>query len=93
MGIKSDKGQIARRTVVGATRDHAIIVAVTEPISLSNLARAMLEEFPSLDRLLNLDGGPSTGLKTKSIQFPNEWPVRNYIGKTSANERSTREGR
>lgn len=93
VGIKSDRGQTARRTVIGLTREQGIIVAVTEPITLTDLARGMLAEFPSLDRLLNLDGGPSTALKTESIQVLNDWPVRNYIGKQGANVGCARSAR
>ena len=93
IGIKSDTGQTARRTVIGVTRDQTIVLAVTEPISLSDLARAMLAELPSLDRLLNLDGGPSTALKTGSIQVLNVSPVRNYIGKRSGNKTLDRKPR
>lgn len=85
MGIKSSDGRIARRTVVGSTKDRTLVFAVTEEITLSNLARAMLAEFPSLDRLLNLDGGPSTAIMARSVRVLNAWPVRNYIGRKNAN--------
>lgn len=93
LGIKSDAGQVARRTVIGLTREQDLIFAVTEPITLTELARGMLEEFPSLDRLLNLDGGPSTALKTETFQLLNASPVRNYIGKKNANNRLHRMSR
>ncbi len=87
LGLKSRDGRVARRTVVGVMKDQTLVFAVAEPITLFDLARAMMAEFPSLDRLLNLDGGPSTALKARHIEVLNEWPVRNYIGKRSSGSR------
>jgi len=41
----------------------------------------LIDPGSSIERLLNLDGGPSTALKTDSLEILNRWPVRNYIGK------------
>ena len=37
--------------------------------------------MPKLDRLLNLDGGPSTGLRSNDIKILNSSAVRNYLVK------------
>ena len=81
IGIKSRSGKKAKRTLIGLTEDHSLVIVVSKPILLYDLARAIKKKMPSIERLLNLDGGPSTALKTAAYQILNEWPVRNYIVK------------
>lgn len=82
VGIKSRSGKEARRTLIGTSRSRDIVIMITEPIYLFDLAVAVKRRFPELERLLNLDGGPSTALKTETTEIPNVLPVRNYIVKT-----------
>lgn len=81
MGIRSRSGAPARRTLVGLTKTDDLVIIVTEPIYLLDLAEFIAKRFPSIERLLNLDGGPSTALMTDSHTVVNEWPVRNYVTK------------
>jgi uncharacterized protein YigE (DUF2233 family) len=81
MGIRSRSGAPARRTLVGLTKTDDLVIIVTEPIYLLDLAEFIAKRFPSIERLLNLDGGPSTALMTGSHTVVNEWPVRNYVTK------------
>ena len=76
----------ARRTLVGTKNDKSIIVMSTGPITLYNLARAVKIRFPEIDRLLDLDGGPSTALVTGVTAVTNGKPVRNYIVKKIGNK-------
>lgn len=82
IGIHSQSERQAERTLVGTMQDGAIVVIVTEPISLYDLAHGIKKHLPAVDRLLNLDGGPSTALKTSSQEVLNKGPVRNYIALT-----------
>lgn len=81
IGIRSENGKQAPRTAIGQTRNGDIVIVVTGPLSLMELAIAIMREVPSIDRVLNLDGGPSTALKTPDIEVLNQWPIRNYIVK------------
>ena len=63
---------------------------MTEPILLYDLSVAIKKKMPRLERLLNLDGGPSTALKTASHEVLNRWPVRNYIVKSKRPFQETR---
>lgn len=81
MGIRANNGSAARRTLIGKTTDGRLLIMVTKPITLFELAGAIKAHFPDIERLLNLDGGPSTGMKTHGIEIPNQWPVRNYLVK------------
>ena len=82
IGIHSSAGKEAPRTVVGRTLDDEIIIAVTEPVDLYDLAREALRVFPNIERMLNLDGGPSTALQTGDVEIRNSAPVRNYLAQT-----------
>jgi len=81
VGIESRSGMRARRTLIGVTSDKDLIIVVTEPIFLLDLAYAIKKHLPAIERLLNLDGGPSTALVTGSRTVVNRWPVRNYLVK------------
>lgn len=81
IGIKSRNGKISKRTLIGITKDQEILIIITKPIQLYDLALAVKSKIPKLERLLNLDGGPSTALVCKSEKIINKWPVRNYIAK------------
>ena len=82
IGIKSRSGHKAKRTLIGMTKNKSLVIIVTKPILLYDLAFQIKKHLPSVERLLNLDGGPSTALTTSSIDITNNWPVRNYIEKT-----------
>ena len=82
IGIHSRSGVEARRTLVGITEADDLVIIVTEPIYLLDLANFIAKRFPSIDRLLNLDGGPSTALISDGHEILNQWPVRNYLIKT-----------
>jgi uncharacterized protein YigE (DUF2233 family) len=79
IGIKSRDSSVERRTLVGKTTDGKLLIIVTKPIALYDLAVEVKAKIPKVERLLNLDGGSSTALKTKSLEVLNKWPVRNYI--------------
>ena len=82
IGIRSQSERKAERTLVGVTQDASIVIIVTEPVTLHDLAHAIKKHLPAVDRLLNLDGEPSTALKTSSHEILNKGPVRNYIALT-----------
>jgi uncharacterized protein YigE (DUF2233 family) len=81
IGIRSNDGKISRRTLIGKTTGNGLVIIVTSPVSLYDLANFIKMRFPDIERLLNLDGGPSTALKTDSIEVVNVLPVRSYIFK------------
>lgn len=88
IGIHKNDGVRAERTLIGMTEDGRLIILVTKPVTLYDLARSINASLPEVDRLLNLDGGPSTSVKTSQVERKNQWPVRNYIAKEkSANKR------
>jgi hypothetical protein len=79
IGIHSNDGVRAERTLIGETNDHRLLILVIKPITLYDLAAAIKKAMPEIERLLNLDGGPSTALKTPKNEILNRLPVRNYI--------------
>jgi len=81
IGIHSRTGKRAARTAIGRLTDDTLVILVTEPIELYDLAREAKRDFPTMERLLNLDGGPSTALKTPEREIRNTAPVRNYLAK------------
>ena len=87
IGIHSRVGKEAPRTVVGRTFDGELIIAVTEPVDLYDLAHEALRVFPNIERMLNLDGGPSTALKTDNVEIRNSAPVRNYLAQKIVKDR------
>ena len=81
VGIRSKSGRRARRTLIGMTTDGRLVILITEPIYLVDLANAVKKSLPKLERLLNLDGGPSTGVIARGVKVVNRMPVRNYLYK------------
>lgn len=86
IGIKSDSGIKAKRTLIGQKTDNSIVIVVTQPITLLKLALSIKRKLPAIERLLNLDGGPSTALKTSIHEELNSLPVRNYLIKLKQNQ-------
>ena len=84
IGIKTPSGYKAKRTLIGQNRDGSLVIIVCKEIRLFELAQAIKKHLPQLERLLNLDGGPSTALKSAKHEVLNPWPVRNYIVKKSS---------
>lgn len=87
-GIRRDSGERARRSIV-IESDHAIAVAVTSACGLYDLMNALLLEpqafgVDRVDRALNLDGGPSSGLAVrlpsgKVEQVPERTRIRTVL--------------
>ena len=71
IGIISNDGEISRRTLIGKTTGNELVIIITSQVSLFDIANFIKKKFPDIDRLLNLDGGPSTALKTDSIEMVN----------------------
>lgn len=65
--VKSDSGKIARRTAIGVDRYNKlyVIVADTQAISLFDFMNEIIKTNISFTHVLNLDGGPSTGIYAK----------------------------
>ncbi len=80
IGIYS-RAEKARRTLIGLTEEKELVIVATKEIDLYDLAYAVKKQMPRMERLLNLDGGPSSAFKTPTVEILNEWPVRNYIAK------------
>ncbi len=85
MGIRSKTGRKARRTLIGIMNTEELVIIVTEPIYLLDLAKIIHKLYPSMDRLLNLDGGPSTALMSEQHRVVNIFPVRNYLVQQKTN--------
>lgn len=81
IGIRSESGLPAKRTVVAQTQEGEILIITTTAVSLFELARLLKVKLPSIDCALNLDGGPSTGLIYENIRIENQNPVRNFLRK------------
>lgn len=81
IGIRRATGRRAARTLIGRNRDDSMFVLVTSPIDLYDLAHLIKKHKPEVERLLNLDGGPSTALRCGDVAIDNLTPVRNYLGK------------
>ena len=86
-GVKTP-GPVARRTVIATTDDERILVLVTAPLPLvavSSLLVGHAADFgvTRVERALNLDGGPSTGLAAQTtdgqVLLPELGPVRNVV--------------
>ena len=84
IGIRSDDRLRAERTLIGVTTSGTLLIMTTKPVTLFDLAVAVKMQMPDVERLLNLDGGPSTALKTADLEVVNRSPVRNYIVKQRA---------
>lgn len=81
LGIRTDNGLPAKRTVVAKTSSHSILIITTTAVTLYELSHLLKERIPDIDAALNLDGGPSTGLIYKNIRIENQNPVRNFLKK------------
>lgn len=86
LGIYSNNGRKARRTVLGQTADGGVLVMTTTEVTLFDLARVLKDKLPQIERALNLDGGPSVGLIYDDILIRNPSPVRNFIRKQKTGE-------
>lgn len=85
LGVTEDSGRVARRTFVGVDRDGLMYVGVVPyvPLSLFHLAQ-FLKQLPiRWTHVLNLDGGPSTGLwmqqGSRNELFDSYVPVPNIL--------------
>ena len=81
IGIHSSAGTTAKRTLIAKKRDGSILVITTTPVFLDQLAKILKAEIPDIERALNLDGGPSTGLVYQDVHVENVNPVRNFLRK------------
>lgn len=81
IGIYSDSGRKAARTLVGQLQDDSLVIISTTDVSLYQLAHIINKEKPEIERLLNLDGGPSACLYFDEIRRDNRGPVRTFIRK------------
>ena len=63
--VTEESGKLGRRTFIGLDRQQNAYVGVVpdEPITLRELSLALKTLDIDWDRVINLDGGPSTGLK------------------------------
>lgn len=84
-GIRKAGGPLARRTVLAQTKKSWLIITTT-PVTLYDLAVCLDMKGVSdekIDRALNFDGGPSTGIFLQSedviLQEAEFWPVRNVL--------------
>ncbi|PXA02830.1 hypothetical protein DDZ13_15085 [Coraliomargarita sinensis] len=78
-GIYNRSGTAAKRTVIGITTDEKVFVMTTSEVYLYDLSKILRTELPSIDRALNLDGGPSVGLIYGETSMKNTNPVRNFL--------------
>lgn len=62
--LKSDSGKAARRTFVGLDREGRVYVGILPyaQMSLFELAKQLVSLPIAWDRVLNMDGGPSSGM-------------------------------
>lgn len=83
--LTEDSGLTARRTFVGTDAQENIYLGVVpgEPMTLFALSRALAALDVKWQSVMNLDGGPSTGLVIHSgayaDQYPSVTPVPNVI--------------
>ena len=68
IAVATDTGRIARRTFIGLDRDGNVYMGIVPfaGLSLYELARALSRLPIPWDSVLNLDGGPSSGLFVRS---------------------------
>jgi exopolysaccharide biosynthesis protein len=81
VGIHSNTGTAAKRTLIAKKQDGSILIITTTAVFLDQLAKVLKQELPEIERALNLDGGPSTGLIYKDVKIENRNPVRNFLRK------------
>lgn len=80
--VKTDSGLKARRTFFGVDRDGSVYVGVVpdSEMSLYELAQALARMGTAWSRVLNLDGGPSTGIAAGNGKIENSiFPVPSVI--------------
>lgn len=83
--LVEDSGLKARRTFIGTDTDDNVYLGVVpgETMTLFALSRALAAQDVKWQSVLNLDGGPSTGLIVHSgsytDQYPSVAPVPNII--------------
>jgi uncharacterized protein YigE (DUF2233 family) len=92
LSIQEDSGLVARRTFLGTDQDGLIYAGIVwkDHVSLFDLAGVLQEIEVSWDHVLNLDGGPSTGLSVELTSFGEAFdsalPVPNVIVVERKNE-------
>lgn len=64
-GIKSDDGKTADRTAIVQLKDGSFAFLYHAKTTLYALSHYILSKYPTVDRALNLDGGPEAGIATK----------------------------
>ncbi len=65
--LANDNGARARRTVVAIDRSgRFLVIAITDPLTLTESSAWLLASGLQVDRALNLDGGPSTGVLVRT---------------------------
>jgi hypothetical protein len=85
LSIKEDSGLVARRTFLGTDETGLIYAGVVwkDHVSLFDLAAVLQEMDISWDHVMNLDGGPSTGIAVELTSFGEAFdsalPVPNVI--------------
>lgn len=81
--IKKESGKTARRTVLAQSFKNDFYIIISESfISLYELAAWLEKSGLALEKAINLDGGPSTGLAVKNESFyykADSAPVPNVI--------------
>lgn len=83
--VSGDSGLRARRSFIGTSRDGRVWIGVlsNDDISLFDLAQRLAELDLSWEDVLNLDGGPSSGLfvrdADRTVAFPSYTGVPNVI--------------
>lgn len=83
LGIRSDDGKLAERTVVAIAGD-SLVVIVTSPVTLHSVADWLHQSgeelrVVSIERALNLDGGPSAGYVARVGTVEQAQPPRGAI--------------
>ena len=88
MGIQTDQPKFHRRSLLALSTHGELLVLSTTRTSLYKLAECLVTQSAlfgvnKIERALNLDGGPSTGMFVNmgesSYDNPEQWPVRNAI--------------
>ena len=64
-GIRNDDGKVADRTCIVQLSDGAFVLLFHAQTTLFALSQYILSEYPTVERALNLDGGPEAGIATK----------------------------
>ncbi|GMV92015.1 MAG: hypothetical protein AMXMBFR82_17930 [Candidatus Hydrogenedentota bacterium] len=64
-GIRSDDGKVADRSAILQLNDGSFVFLYHSKTTLHALSQYILAEYPTVDRAINLDGGPEAGIATK----------------------------